>query len=58
MIAELGSLLSDDSYLRSQHIRSTAAALLQKARNSVPGADDLQHLRPDPPRTLVWLGEE
>ena len=35
MITELGSLLSDDSYLRSQGIPSTAVALLQKARNSV-----------------------
>ena len=35
MITELETLLSDDSYLRSQGIPSTAVLLLQKARNSV-----------------------
>ena len=35
LITELGTLLSDESFLKSQGIPSTATLLLQKARNSV-----------------------
>ena len=35
LITELGTLLSDESFLKSQGIPSTATLLLQKARNSL-----------------------